>query len=124
MTDEEYEAFITRIEAEAAEADRLYNEKLRILNKRKRERSKRLRELGIKPYAGQKKPSNAQTLCFTCRNSCPNPSKGIGCEWSANLVPVPGWEAIRKDIRPNRADKEALVSYVVVSCPKFVSENS
>lgn len=122
MTDQEFEEFIIQAEAKAKEADRLYNEKLQMLNEKKRERSRKLREKGIKPYAGQRSNSKPMqsTICFNCKNSCPNPSKGIGCEWSRDLHPVPGWEAIRKDIRPNIIGRTPLVSYVVVSCPKFV----
>ena len=120
MTEKDYEAFVARVEATVAEEDRIYYEKLQSLNKRKREKSKKMREMGLKPYAGQRKAASPSTICFNCKNSCPNPIKGIGCEWSENLKPVPGWEAIREDIRPNIIGRTPLVSYVVVSCPKFV----
>ena len=120
MTEAEFNEFITRSEAEALEADRQYNEKLRALNKRKRERSKKLKEMGVHPYAGQKHGIGQQTICFDCRNSCPNPNKHTGCEWSIGFKPVPGWNAVQKNIRPNYPGNQPIVSYVVLDCPKFV----
>lgn len=64
-----------------------------------------------------------KTLCDVCENACG------GCEWSEKWVqkPVPGWDAVRRDVQ-NQAkyahkDCYALVeSYTVLHCPKFVLE--
>jgi len=120
MTEADYQAFLLRSEAESELADKLYVEKLKRLNERKKANSKKLREMGIKPYAGQKKKASPQTICPNCKHCCPNPIKGIGCEWSVNFQPVPGWNAIRKDIAPNHVGGRYISSYIVVSCPKFI----
>lgn len=57
------------------------------------------------------------TLCDLCANACG------GCEWSdcGNMRPVPGWEAVRNDVKSCRGENNDVVveSYVVLSCPKF-----
>ena len=47
MTEADYQAFLLRSEAESELADKLYVEKLKRLNERKKANSKKLREMGI-----------------------------------------------------------------------------
>lgn len=52
------------------------------------------------------------TICWECANACG------GCSWSRKKAkPVPGWDAIRRDLSGN------IESYVVISCPEFVRDN-
>lgn len=57
----------------------------------------------------------ATTLCDLCANACG------GCEWSkyGDMRPVPGWEALRRDVC---TEKTVLESYIVLSCPKFEAD--
>ena len=52
------------------------------------------------------------TLCEVCNNACG------GCVWSKHGVqkPVPGWDAIRRDL------SDSGESYIVLDCPKFELE--
>ena len=120
MTDAEFQAFLERTKLEEAEAERKHLEKSRKVKACKRERAKkRKREKALGIYvAPEKQPP--KTICFLCKNCIPNPQNHIGCEWSYFLEPVPGWNAIRNDLRPSRKDGEMLVSYTVIDCPKFV----
>lgn len=121
MTEAAYREFIARYEAENALAEEQYAAKLDRLNERKKLRAERCRAMGIQPYAHKnRKKAPPPTMCINCENSCPNPKKGTGCEWSILFKPVPGWEAIRKDIMLQRSKAESLESYIVISCPKFV----
>ena len=59
------------------------------------------------------------TLCDYCANACG------GCRWSRKGVqrPVPGWDAVRRDIcltenRPSPMTE----SYIVIRCPEFQTE--
>ena len=63
---------------------------------------------------GKKEASD--TICWHCRNAVPDPVKGIGCEWSIRLKPVPGWEA---DYLPMKTLGKIIDSYRVRKCPKF-----
>ena len=64
-----------------------------------------------------------KTLCDVCENACG------GCEWSEKWVqkPIPGWDAVRRDVpteiawngkKRHKMDE----SYTVLHCPKFVLE--
>lgn len=63
-----------------------------------------------------------QTLCVRCKKS------GFGniseCCWEAEFKPVPGWNAIRQDIKISENDDRALYteSYLVLECPGYVRE--
>lgn len=60
-----------------------------------------------------------RTLCEVCGNACG------GCSWSEYGVqrPVPGWDAVRNDIRtPGDRAKPRVESYAVLDCPEFVLE--
>ena len=64
-----------------------------------------------------------KTLCEVCGNACG------GCEWTEFWTrrPVPGWDAVRRDVK-NRHMWNGKVtyhyteSYVVLHCPKFRME--
>ncbi len=63
-----------------------------------------------------------KTLCEVCGNACG------GCEWTEAYVPVPGWDAVRRDVTnktvwngKTRCQREE--SYVVLRCPKFLLED-
>lgn len=53
------------------------------------------------------------SLCWGCKNAVPNHLRGIGCEWSIDYHPVPGWKA---EMRERTSLKG---SYFVFKCPKF-----
>lgn len=60
------------------------------------------------------------TLCWKCANACG------GCSWSADFIPVDGWNAIPTIISANHgcglyADIE---SYIVKSCPRFKDDSA
>lgn len=59
------------------------------------------------------------TLCELCGNACGH------CCWSRKdvQVPVPGWDAVRRDV-PMRYEKTTVwvESYVVLDCPEFRME--
>lgn len=60
-----------------------------------------------------------QTLCEVCGNALGS------CSWSEkdNQRPVPGWEAIRKDIIVGDGNSRTLTeSYTVFKCPQFKLE--
>lgn len=59
-----------------------------------------------------------QQLCWRCKNACG------GCNWSANLQPVPGWDATphRRIYRDAKLGKRVIDSYVIHSCPQFISD--
>lgn len=57
-----------------------------------------------------------EQLCWSCKNACG------GCEWSANLEPVPGWTAEkvpRWEYVNTRENKRLGFSYKITACPKF-----
>ena len=58
------------------------------------------------------KSNTTSTLCWTCKNSVPNPDKNLGCSWSECLVPVEGWYAELTNI-----------SYFVIDCPEYIPED-
>lgn len=55
------------------------------------------------------------SLCWDCRLST-----GIDalCPWAAHFRPVPGWEALRRDLKYGSKIEK---SYKVISCPLFES---
>lgn len=73
-----------------------------------------------------KKPPRAKisTLCWCCAKATTG-----GCSWSANFVPVEGWEATPTIIKeglltPSETGKyyRESHSYRVHSCPEFVED--
>ena len=63
------------------------------------------------------------TLCWHCANAVPNREKTRGCSWSRKFIPVEGWTAARTDIYcQNRRGRPYAESYIVKSCPEFVSD--
>lgn len=57
------------------------------------------------------------TLCWRCKHAVPNPKKGIGCSWSINLEPVPGWDAVKHY-------KGGFKTYCVRSCPYYTPDRN
>lgn len=57
------------------------------------------------------------TLCWRCANF------GGGCPWTVhgNMLPVPGWTAIRNDQSPSSGETP-IESYFVLDCPLHVSD--
>lgn len=71
---------------------------------------------GLPPDSGQ-----ALTLCDVCAKA----AGGMGgCNWSrkGEQRPVPGWEAVRRDIPSGVYNELMAVSYVVLRCPAFVAD--
>lgn len=67
----------------------------------------------------KKLPSDADTLCWRCAKAC-----GL-CLWSKYKVqkPVPGWKAKKVILYSTwNGQKRKIVSYLVESCPEFVSD--
>ena len=56
-----------------------------------------------------------ETLCFTCQNAVPSKRKRLGCPWSLNFEPVPGWEAMP-------SEKHGKPTYCVVKCPQYLQD--
>lgn len=54
------------------------------------------------------------TLCEMCENAVP--SKTRGCEWSRDLEPVPGWDAMP-------TINNGIRSFKVIACPKHIPED-
>lgn len=57
----------------------------------------------------------SKTLCWSCQKACG------GCSWSKQLVPVEGWQAIRRDIHNNVVGAD-MESYRVIVCPQYVED--
>lgn len=58
-----------------------------------------------------------ETLCELCGRACGR------CLWSAVGLPVPGWEAVRRDIRMTEEEGWHMAeSYVVLDCPAYRPE--
>lgn len=63
----------------------------------------------------------ALTLCDVCAKA----AGGLGgCSWSryGEQRPVPGWEAVRRDIPHYAYLESANESYVVLRCPEFAAD--
>lgn len=60
-----------------------------------------------------------QTLCWRCANACG------GCSWSADFVPVDGWNAISTVIHADhgRGFEEDVPSFIVTACPQFKDDS-
>lgn len=52
------------------------------------------------------------TICWDCHNA-----GACTCEWSKDLIPVPGWIARKTH------SEEYGESYRVISCPKFIRDS-
>ena len=65
------------------------------------------------------KPSNGQTLCWTCKNAVPDGEHG--CRWSQHLEPVDGWTATETRVysKTNLGDTTYKESYYVIDCPEY-----
>ena len=65
---------------------------------------------------------NQSTICGDCALA------GFGCiskcPWEREFKPVPGWDAIRQDIKVSKDDEEARYteSYLVRACPLYKKE--
>lgn len=70
----------------------------------------------IKPKKNKVRTPKDQ-LCAYCIHAVPDPSRGIGCNWSMHFQPVPGWKAVPTKVKYS-ADK-LMPSYSVSSCPRF-----
>ena len=58
-----------------------------------------------------------ETLCEICGRACGR------CLWSAAGLPVPGWEAVRRDIfMTDEQGGHMTESYVVLECPAYAPE--
>ncbi|MBS5518626.1 MAG: hypothetical protein KHX17_08785 [Clostridiales bacterium] len=58
--------------------------------------------------------ASKEALCWQCRRATG------GCEWSAFLQPVPGWQAERTFRRVRRGGAVQLAPGIrVAACPKF-----
>lgn len=63
------------------------------------------------------------TLCWHCANAVPNREKTRGCSWSRKFIPVEGWTAEETSIYCQRREgRKHDVSYIVRSCPEFISD--
>lgn len=77
---------------------------------------KELRKRGLTKKTQGKKCIKKETLCWKCAKACG------GCSWSSKAhKPVDGWTAERRDV-PVQNKPEPLESYIVESCPEFVSD--
>ena len=87
--------------------------------RRKRQRNKRPPTLN---------PSYLSTLCWCCAKATTG-----GCSWSANFIPVEGWEAtptvikegstLHIDENNNIVDKPRIShSFKVHKCPEFIED--
>lgn len=56
-------------------------------------------------------------LCFDCEHAVPD-SRGHGCSWSRDFIPVEGWVA-EKDRKSPNGTSRGFDSYAVTSCPLF-----
>lgn len=119
MTDKKYEEFLKQFHAQEAK-DR-ERERSRVV--RKCERTKEIKSgINVNPENKKHCKKTAPTKCFTCRNSCPNPKEGLGCEWSMFLIPVPGWDAERSDLLNSVRGGDPVESYHVRECPKYIAD--
>jgi len=75
-------------------------------------RKKELSIITLKNTVPQKKH-----ICWKCENSVPNPTKGTGCSWSRDYIPVENWDA--KYDPHKRQDGTIVEKYTVEHCPQF-----
>ena len=62
-----------------------------------------------------------QTICWNCQNAVPDGS--LGCNWSRELEPVDGWEAIETFTAHYEGGKRRDVrSALVIRCPEFIPD--
>ena len=50
-------------------------------------------------------------ICYICKNACG------GCSWSANFIPIEGWDAQPTIIKDSEGD---FASYEIKGCPEFI----
>lgn len=68
-----------------------------------------------------KTKSHKDTLCWYCKNSVPDKSGKVGCNWSRFLLPLPGWDAEKVTINNMYNHRKCVrKSYIVKGCPEFV----
>jgi len=58
---------------------------------------------------------HSNSLCWDCQNAV------LGCEWSREFEPVPGWTAKPRRMIDN-ARGTVTMSYNVIKCPKFIKD--
>lgn len=51
-----------------------------------------------------------QSLCWDCKNACPDKEGTCGCNWSRKFESVEGWDTISRD---------GDISHTVLRCPEF-----
>lgn len=59
-----------------------------------------------------------QSICWDCAKACGK------CSWSTppSYKPIPGWKAIRNDIKCKGKTVTTVESYIVEECPEFVPD--
>jgi hypothetical protein len=64
------------------------------------------------------------TICWRCLNAVPNKAGTRGCSWSRKFIPVEGWTAEATTIycQHGKNPSNYTESYVVRSCPEFISD--
>jgi len=71
-------------------------------------------------FAERPEPTERFHLCWKCRNAVPNPTKGTGCSWSKNYIPVTGWTAVQREVHKIYNNKDRVdIRYTVKKCPLF-----
>ena len=59
----------------------------------------------------KKRQQEKGQLCCICKNACGN------CSWSADFIPVEGWDAQPTIIKDSEGD---FSSYEIKRCPEFI----
>jgi hypothetical protein len=57
--------------------------------------------------------SHDTTLCWKCQKAV------LGCSWSRDFEPVPGWTAEPTTILVNDGGNRVTHSFKVIACPEF-----
>lgn len=66
-------------------------------------------------------PSEAETLCWRCKNAVPGAK--YGCSWSRGFKPVDGWTARETKIMRSAGEYYyADTSYLVKKCPEYIPD--
>jgi len=78
--------------------------------------SKKCRTMARRARERKKYHDKYQHKCWTCTNYA------VGCPWSENKVPVPGW--IAEPVERKNKGKESGIGYKVISCPKYSSDGT